>query len=87
MPLRRRVMMRGGLHRRRVRRLRRMSRGHHLRAALLARRALMAGRRGNHLRARRLLRRALRVKVRAVRAALRARLIRRRLARRLRARR
>jgi hypothetical protein len=79
----RRIMM----HRRRAMRLRRVARRRHLIAAVIARRALMAQRSGHPRVARRLLMRALRVKAWAVRAMLRSRFNRRRIAQIRRARR
>lgn len=59
-------------HRRRARHFRRTARRRHFRAALLARRALVAQRNGRAIRARNLLKRALRLKAAAARAGLRS---------------
>jgi hypothetical protein len=67
-------------HRRRARQFHRVARRRHLRAARLARRALVAQRNGHPIRARRLLKRALRLKAQAARAALRAKFHRNRIA-------
>jgi|SwirhirootsSR3_FD_contig_31_7362922_length_586_multi_4_in_0_out_0_1 hypothetical protein len=71
-------------------RLRSVALRRHFRAALLARRALVAKQNGHHLRARNLLRRALMMKAAAARAGVRSRIHRMRIvkirqARRLRA--
>lgn len=74
-------------HRRKARQFHRIAKRRHLRAAQLARRALVAQRNGRPIRARNLLRRALRLKAAAGRAGLRARFHGNRIARVRRARR
>jgi hypothetical protein len=61
------------IHRIRAKRLQGLARRRHFRAAVLARKALVANQRGHRLRALNLLRGALRVKAAAARAAFRSR--------------
>lgn len=69
-----------GFHRERANHFLRMSRRHHRRAAMLARRALAAQRQGRPVQAQRLMQAALKVKAAAGRAGLRSRTHRARIA-------
>ena len=66
-------------HRKAANRLRRVAMRRHLRAAQVAKRALLANRRGRNVHARNLLRRALRLKAMAARAGVRSKIHRLRI--------